>query len=408
MTRPAKTGTNNWTKDIGLDYIMQSFERAQVRDKTCFLRPVVRDEGIDIDIMTPEIFYPIVDGDDSSKMRACFWVVQSPYKTDDVKYAVWYYLDQDTFFWFHMMDGVAVKIQGTEDMPGSVQIEENMNDDGTVSENFIPENLGILSACTDRGNEPVAYPGDSLISLQNNLNLLSTLMNNSLIYQGFPILHIHGMDNTDPQTGEKRKIKISPWSAIVTEGRSGEEKPSVEFVSPATTVNEFTTAIDRNIDTFLLSAGIPKNLIIDAATSGTALAERNRDIIEIRKSKLPQYKKIEQDLYTLIAQIAKATKIKDLALNEKAILTIDYYEPDGNTLTELEQTQVDQAKIDQGQTSPLMLFMRDHPDMDEKMAQAELDKIKKTKPANMFDNVRATAKDTISTALNARPNQSTV
>lgn len=394
-------------KEIGLDYIMQAFERFQVRDKTCFLRPTVRDEGIDIDILTPEIFYPIVDSDNTSKMKACFWVVQSPYKEDDAKFAVWYYLNSDTFFSFHMMDGTAVKIRGTEDMPGSVQIDDEMEDGKEV---YIPKkNMGILWAATDKTNELIAYPGDSLISLQNNLNILSTLMNNSLIYQGFPILHIHGMDNTDPQTGEKRTIKTSPWSAIVTEGRPSEEKPSVEFVAPQTKIAEFTTAIDRNLDTYLLSAGIPKNLIIDAATSGTALAERNRDIIEIRKSKLPQYKQIEQDLYTLIAQISKATNISGYSsLNEKAVLSIEYFEPEVNTLTELEQTQVDRAKIDQGQLSPLMIFMRDHPDMDEAEAQKELDKIKATKPANIFDNVRATASNVIANALNARPNQSSI
>ena len=403
-------------KDIGLDYIMQAFERTQVLYKTAFLRPVVRHEQIDVDVLSPEIFYPITDPDDNTRIIACFWVVQSPLRPESALHCTWYYLDTVNFFWFQMVNGALIKIQGTDDMPGSVMIGENENESGEVTGNVLGD-LGILKACTNKTDEVIEYPGDSVVSLQNNINILETLMTNSLIYQGFPIKHIHGFDIVDNTTGERRSVSSGPWDVIVTQGRPGEEKPSVEFVAPATNVKEFIDAIDKKINSFLLSAGIPKNLIIDVATSGTALAERNRDIIEIRKSKIPQYKKIEQELYTLIARICEVSDVKDadgkaLKLNPDAVLTVEYDEPEVNVLTELEQAQVDQQRIDQGLISPFEIMKRDHPDMEDDAIREYLAEVKTETGtnSNIFKNVKAQANSVISNALgqNAGTNQSPI
>lgn len=397
-------------KEIGLDYIMQAFERAQVLYKTAFLRPVVRNGRLDADILTPEIFYPITDPEDATIIKACFWVVQSCIKPDDIHFATWYYLDNERFFWFQMTNGQVVKVSGTDDMPGSVVIGENTGEDGEVYGNSLGE-LGILKACTNKTEEVIEYPGDSMISLQNNLNILETLKTNSLIYQGFPILHIHGMDNTDPQTGEKRKIRTSPWTAIVTEGRPGEEKPSVAFIAPATKVAEFNDAITQKIDMFLLSNGISKNLIMDSTTSGAALKERNRDIVELRKSKIPQYTRIEQELYKLFALICETSEVDgDYKLKKDAEFTINYSEPDIDGLTPIEQADLDQKKIDQGLLSQAMILKRDNPEMDDEAVADLLVTIKKDTGvnANIFSNAKTTANNIIASAVNERTDKGTI
>jgi hypothetical protein len=401
-------------KDIRLDAIMQMAERYQKLFQSSFLRPVIREidgeQVIDVDLLTPVFLYAVPCAEDSTRAQAYFWISYDPRHPESEYRATWYYIDKTRFFWWSWEDqDVLASSVGTEK---SAVISENVSLDEETGEQESQGNtlgeMGIVRLATSWvGSEVIPRPGDSLLNFQDSVNLVETMSHNSLIFQAFPLLHLHNFDIKD-KDGQVKRINIGPWNTLITSGISGDAEAKVEWVAPQTNIDPFIKTLEHDIDTFLLTSGVPKNLILDSSTSGAALAERNRDIQEIRKSYVNQYSSVEAELYRILAKWC-ARWSKEYALPEDGVLLITYPTidvPDISTHeSEAKRLEVIAKKIELGIISRKEAYLEEHPEMSEEDAEKELAKIDSERQSTIFSPVSSQAKGAIANAVSILRNE---
>ena len=398
---------NRLAKDINLDAILQMAERYQKLFGSSFMRPVVRDIGgeqyLDVDLMLPTFFYAIPYPGDTTRASGYFWLVYDLAKPDDPMKATWYYIDSGNYFWWKWDQSAA--LVGTASSQMSAVISENYKDQDDI-ESAEGNNLGetgiLRLASSWVCGDVIPKPGDSLINFQENVNLTETMKLNSLIFQAFPILHLHNFDIKD-KDGRPLKLNVGPWSTLITSSMAGDGEAKVNWVAPQANIDTFIKSLQHDIDTFLLTQGVPKNLILDSATSGTALAERNRDINEIRKSYVNQYADMEQELYRVIAKWC-AKWFPEYKLPEDGELVVKYSEVEKveteQVTAEFWEAQAWEKKINMGVASREDYIKFKNPEMsDEDIVKKIKDIGTKAESSSIFGTVRDQAKGAISSAI---------
>lgn len=380
---------------LRLDAVMQMAERYQKLFRSAFLRPVIRNDeegqpAMDLDLMLPTFVYSIPHAEDPTRAMAYFWLIYDEEFPDDPDRATWYYIDRARYFWWtYRAGGMQEPTAGSSEV---AYISESMVVTETGEErpegNMLGE-TGLVRVATDWVcGDVIPDPGDSLINFQDNVNLVETMKQNSLIFQAFPILHLSNFDIKD-KDGNPRRFNIGPWNTIITQDLPGEATSSVEWVAPQANIEQFTKALEHDIDYFLMSQSIPKNLILDAATSGVALIERNRDIEELRKSYLNQYQSVEQELYRVIAKWAN--KWLDGHLPEDGKLIVKFKEPEAKATSEVEELASWKAKIELGVATARDYLREKNPDINDKAIDEKLAEIRKEKgdTGTLFSDLRA-------------------
>lgn len=399
---------NAIAKDLRLDAVMQMAERYQKLFHSVFVRPVIRDVDwvptLDIDLMLPTFFYALPSPDDPTRAAGYFWLIYDEQYPDDPDRATWYYIDSANYFWWTYKDGG--RQEATAGSQGVAYISENVIP--AEGENAAPRpqgnalgEPGIVRVATDWVcGDVIPDPGDSLINFQDNVNLVETMKQNSLIFQAFPILHLSNFDIKD-KDGNRRKFNIGPWNTLITQDVPGESAASVSWVAPQTNIDQFVKALEHDIDYFLLSQSIPKNLILDAATSGTALAERNRDIVELRKSYINQYESVERELYRIIAKWVNRWLPELGTLPEDGELRITFREPELKYPSETEELAAWKAKIDMGVATAGDYLREKNPGISDEDLAKRLAEIKRERgdTGSLFADIRARSGGIVGSAV---------
>jgi hypothetical protein len=376
---------NEIARDLKLDAVMQMAERYQKLLRSAFIRPLIRrvdgKDVLDLDLMLPTFFYAIPNPQDSTRAKGYFWLVYDQLQPDDPHKATWYYIDKDNYFWFVWKP--RQKTAGTAGGDLTAYITELYKEDDVERPEGNPlQETGIVRVATDWVcGDVIPAPGDSIINFQDGLNLVETLKQNSLVFQGFPILHLKNFDTKD-KDGNIRRLNIGPGSALVSQDVAGDVESKVEWIAPATNIEQFTKSVEHDIDYFMLSMGVPKNLILDAATSGTALAERNRDIKEVRKSYINQYRGAEREIYRIIAKWANTWL--GGGLPEDAVLNVKYHEPGMKFESETEELNAWKLKLELGLATKRDYLAEKYPGISEEELDKKLVEIKADEPRSVF------------------------
>ena len=398
---------NELATQVRLDAVFQVAERYQKLFRSSFLRPVVRtgEEGgyeLDLDVMLPTFFYALPNPMDTTKAAGYYWLVFDPEFPDDPMRATWYYIDRGLYFWWSYQSGGAQAATAGVDKVAYI----SENGDGKKPEGNPLGEPGIVRLASDWVcGDVIPHPGDSLLNFQDSVNLVETMKQNSLIFQGFPLLHLRNFDVKD-KDGKSRRMNIGPWRTLITQDIAGDSPSSVSWVSPATNIEQFIRTLEHDIDAFMLAMSVPKNLIMDSATSGTALAERNRDIKELRKSYINQYQAAEQEVYRIVAKWANLW-LKD-KLPEDGVVVIKYHEPEIRYSTEAEEMAAWKLKIELGAASILDYLAEKNPDLDKDGLADKLAEIRKVNgdTGGVFSDIRARSGGIINSAVNRALGQS--
>jgi hypothetical protein len=404
---------NELATKIKLDAVLQMAERYQKLFRSCFLRPTIRNDEqgkvtLDVDLLLPTFIYAIPMDDDPTRAKAYFWLIYDKAHPDNAMKADWYYISNTEFYWWDYRETKTTAPTAGTDM--QAYVSEFTTKEGDVDKpqgNKLGE-IGIVRLATSWvGDEIIPCPGDSLINFQDSINLIETMMINSLIYQAFPILHLKNYNNKDAN-GQLKAFSVGPWSVFTSMTLGGDSDAGIEWVSPATKIQEFKDTAEHAIDAYLLTQGVSKNVIMESAASGAALSERNRDIKEIRKSYINQYLGMERELYRIIAKWTNKW-LTEYRLPEDGNLVVEFAEPTYEYANELEELTAWEKKLAIGLGTKREYLEEKFPDASAAVLAAKLKELDEAQPKSAFTGIGQSVKNAVSGALNEkRTDKSTV
>ena len=312
--------------------------------KTILLRPVYRNEKLDIDILTGNLL-DVETGDTPEDLQK---ILITNYgtsdKIEDITYSFW-----TPESWKRL------------DHKGNI-IEEEDNPYQVLP--FLPvfDFIPPSSAFWLPG-------GQDLISLQEAINIKLTDLVYLIQQQSFGVGYIKG-----GQTGGT--VRADPGSLVELP-----ENGSIGFESQQAEIKEVVDAIDKLIKWGCVSNGLSAGSMSTdpKAQSGISKAWDNKELSEMRQDDISLWRSYEKQLFNLMRLVWNTHNTKKLS--ESAILKIDFADPKPK-LSPKEQAEADDLRIVQGVLSPVDIAMRENPDLpDRETALSHLLKIKEENKA---------------------------
>lgn len=294
--------------------------------KTILIRPVWRNEKIDIDLITGNLL-DVVCGDTPEILEK---ILITNYgtsdKIEDVTFSLW---TVDT--WSRL------------DYRGNVIEQENN-----------PYNILPFIPLFDYPPPSSAFwlpGGEDLISLQETINLKLTDLNYLISCQSFGVGYIKGS-----QGGSN--LKVNPGSLVELP-----ENGEIGFESQKAEIKEVVDAIDKLIKWGCVSHGLSAaSMSTDASeASGLSKLVDKSELTEARQDDVALFRAEEKQIFNVLRIVWNTHSKKKLS--ESATLSIDFADPK-QKLSDKEQAQADDLKIAQGVLSPVDVIMRDNPDLE--------------------------------------------
>ncbi len=314
-------------KDSGLNQIMQQVNRFTKLCKTCAIRPVWRDEMIQYDIYTPNIYDVFQELKDPTKMEAIVWSNfidtknEQPTNNDDKRtnydpfdsaQNVYYYMDDDKFIVFTR----------SLEANGASKIKVEINDDNPDNENP----YGVLPVVTSRDGVPIdeyfLEGGDGLIATNEVINVKLTELNHLTKMQSFSIPVRKGAPT------ESDDIIMDPSMVVDIPGDDDQSRNNdFKFVSPDSKVTDMENTIDSKIKKIALKHHLsPERFVLSAQkSSAEALQTRAWDQGKILKRDKPFYANVEKQLFEM-TRIVWNYHNPGNSISEDAELFIDFHD----------------------------------------------------------------------------------
>ena len=308
--------------------------------KTILLRPVWRNEKLDLDILTGNLL-DVVTGDTPEILeKVLITNYGTSEKIEDVTYSLW---TPET--WTRL------------DYRGNV-IEQEANPYKTLP--FLPV------FCYAPPSSAFWLPGgEDLMSLQEAINIQLVSLQWTIFNQSYGVGFLKG-----GQPGAS--LRVDPGSLVELP-----ENGEIGFASQEAKIKETVDAIDRLIKWAAISNGLSAGSMSTdpIEQSGISKAWDSKELAEARSDDIKLWRSYEKRLFNLIRVVWNTHSNKKLS--ESATLNIDFAEVEAK-LSVKEQAQADDLKIAQGVLSPVDVLLSDNPDFqgDREKAMAHLLKIK--------------------------------
>jgi hypothetical protein len=377
-------------KDSGLNLIMQQVNKFVKLFKTVAVRPVWRDNGIQYDIYTPNIYDVFQDPLDTTKAEAFVWgnVIdlnnEISINNDDVrgerdpwddKNNLFYYMDKEHFIVFSLRFDVKSKkfIANVE-----------MNDDNI--ENINPYNE--ITFVTMRDGIPVdnyfLEGGDELVNTNEIINVKITENNYLTKMQSFSIPVRKGADDNSGV------IIFDPSTTIdLPADDDVSRNADFKFVSPEAKIEEMENVVNNKIKALAVKNGLSPERFTTSAqkSSAEALQLRAWDQAKIVKGDKPYYARYEQELFEKTKIVWNYHNDKD-QISETAKLFIDYKEIE-TPMTVEERDTHNIILYTNGLLSKKSWLMKENPDIkSEEQADQMLEEISKQKKDDLAEQVQ--------------------
>jgi hypothetical protein len=295
--------------------------------KTILLRPVWRNDRLDIDILTGNITDVITGDTPEQLLKVLITNYSTSGKMEDTTYSLW---TPDT--WLRL------------DYRGNV-IEEQVN----------PYSLLPFLPVFDYPPPGSAFwlPGlDDLISISESVNLKLTDLMYLIRHQSFGV----GWIRSDASPGGS--VMADPGTLIELTGTES----AIGFESQKAEIEHVVNAIDKLIKWACVSNGLSAGSMATdpIKQSGISKAWDSKELSEMRTDDIANFRRVEKDLFSLMRIIHNTHSTKKLS--ESATLKIDFAEVE-TKLSAKEQAEADDLKISQGVLSPVDVLMRENPDI---------------------------------------------
>lgn len=306
--------------------------------KTILLRPVWRNNSLQLDILTGNLL-DVITGESPEILES---VIVTDYgttdKIEDIEYSLW---TKETF---QRLDyrGFTLNEQPN---PYKVLPFIPVFDYPPISSSFWLEGL------------------EDLISQQEALNIkLSDLM--YLIQnQSYGV----GFIKNDGSGGS---LKVDPGSLVQLPLNKDAE---IGFISQKAEITAVVEAIDKMTKWACVSNGLSAGSMSTEPVdqSGTSKAWDSKELQEARIDDIENFRTLEHKLFDLIKIVYNTHAPSKFSTGSKLLL--DFFDPTQKTTSPLETSQADELKIGQGILSPVDVMLRDNPDIpDRETALAKL------------------------------------
>jgi len=307
------------------DVKMKQAQRYTKLLKTILIRPVWRNDKIDLDILTGNLL-DVKCGDSPEILEA---VLITNYgtseKPEDITYSYW-----TPVVWKKL------------DYRGNA-IDSQPNPYDILP--FIP-----LFDYSPPSSAFWLPGGEDLISQQEAVNLKLTDLLHLLSTQSFGVGYIKGSEGGG-------SLKVDPGS-LVQLGEGGE----IGFEAQKAEIEQVVEAIDKLIKWGCVSHGLSAaSMSTDPSeASGLSKIVDNKELSEIRQDDISLFRSYEQQIFNVLRVVHNTHSTQKLS--ESAKLSIDFADPQ-QKLSAKEQATSDDLKIAQGVLSPVDVIMRDNPDL---------------------------------------------
>lgn len=369
-------------EDGQLNQVMQQANRFTKLFKTTMIRPVWRDERIQFDLYTPNMFDVFQDKIDTTQAIAVVWsntidlfnekllnnddrtIDNDPWDDREV---VFFYLDHSTFLTFSFS-----QTRSGQFAIDLIQNESNLN-------NVNP--YGILPFVTLRDGLPIDQffleGGDDLINVNEVINRKTTELNYLVKMQNFAVPVRKGVDD------KSGNLILDPSMTVDIPGDTDVSRNAdFKYVSPDAKIDETDKFIDRKLKKVLVRYGISPERLVESGqkSSAEALQLRAFDQAKLLKRDKPFYAGFEKELFEKTRIIWNFHNPNE-QISEDVVFFIDYKEVEVPTTMEDEDSH-NLLMFNNGIISKSTWLMRENPDIkDEKQAEKELEKISKEKEA---------------------------
>ncbi len=302
---------------------------------TVLLRPVWRNNRMDMDILTPDVL-DVKTGDTPEDLKS---VQITHYDTsgriDAVSYSLW------TPDFVRTVDALG---HVTSEVENPYEILP-----------FVPcWNHPVTDSFWQRG-------ASDLLLIQDAINRILTLLAYTIDFQGFSTCYIKGVDNMDA------RVNAGP-GAFVGLPASGD----IGFVSPDAPIEEIIKVVDYLAKQAAITNGLPASVMSTEPTeqSGVSRIVGNQELEEMRADDVALFTEYERKLFDVF-RVVWNTHNPARKISTDAVFQIDFHDPKPS-MTVTEQVQNWEKLLGMGLISPVDILMERNPDLSRDEAKARL------------------------------------
>lgn len=371
---------NQIIQDGKLNLIMAEANKMAKLCKTVMIKVVWRDNKIQFDIITPNLFEPIQDPNDITKAIGFVYISIIDDQNENLLNKDDTTTDKDPFLnasinynYWSINKNIIFKPARNK----SVQIEEiksnkeNLNPYKILPVVMIYDGIAISDFFIEGG--------DDLINTNEIINVKITELNYLTKMQSFSIPVRKGADNAG------QEIFLDPSQIIDIPADSDIHKgQDFKFVSPEAKIKELEDSIDKKKRRIAIKYKLDPDLLIDSAQKSSAQAMQLKALQRsglIAKDR-PFYRNYEQDLFNVIRTIFNYHSESE-KISESAILQVDFIESE-IPMTISERDQHNLLMFNNGLMSRERWVMSENPDIQtEEEARKLLDEISAQRKADI-------------------------
>lgn len=297
---------NKILDENSFDNFCRELDRKVYLCKTCFVKVNWKNEGIWLDPnLTPEYAQVMPDELDPYEIGKIVYPKELTEGSSLIKpkgkFCVW---TKDNFYW--------------------------VDQDGVILNN--PENEGdvnpyrIIPVVTFREKMPTGnrfwnWPGEELITTQDNLNVKLTYRNYLFKRFNIPVPVIIGAKIAN---GQYPAIDGAEILVLNADGIDNGSNPQFDWKIPPTKMDEVLSVINEEVRSILIGEGIDPNLFIESADrqSGKAIALMNAKLEERRAIAKVSYQYSLEELFDVIRIVWNIHNPDNQLSDEKVIIQI--------------------------------------------------------------------------------------
>jgi hypothetical protein len=332
LTDATGSDTELWqeiSSGLALDVRLKAVNRLVKLLKVCALRVAWRNNGLALDVVTPNI----VDVQESDDPPQPEWVLVTQFGASDrieqVRYSFW--------------SATEHRLLDYRGRP----IADPQNPEGVN-----PYGRPPFAWAFDRFPDQTFLPGgDDLIAAQRAVNVMLVDLVRTIRYQSFGIPVTKGMNaKVIPEFGPDKAVDV-PVGGDFT------------FAHPEAPIGQVVEAIGWTIKETALTNGLSADTfsVETRSESGVARFEANRTLMEVRRDDVDLYRLWESNLFDVIKAVWNA-HVPTRRFSDACRLTTDFAEPE-QFQTADERLKTTLQRIELGLWSPVDALMAENPDV---------------------------------------------
>lgn len=305
---------------------------------TILLRPVWRNNRMDLDVLTPDVL-DVVTGDTCEDLKAVV-VTHAPAtgRRDEVERTVW-----------------------------TAETVERLNYRGiTISSE--PNPYGCLPFVPVFSTAPTSEfwqaGASDLVLVQEAINARLSDLFYTLRFQSFGVGYVKG---AKVKTARHDALESGPGSVFLLP-----EGADLGFAAPNAPIEQSLAAIEFLIKQAAVTNGLSAASVSTEPSeeSGISKIVSNSELLELRRDDVALFARYEDQLFQLFRTVWN-THNPDDPMSESAVLRVDFHEPTPTT-TPLERLKEQQSLLEMGLTSPVDILIERNPDLSRDAAKAKL------------------------------------